>query len=65
MNRAEKMAQWVKALAAKLDDRSSTPGTHMVEGESSLTKIVLWPLTSAMQYTHTHTHTHTHTIFLN
>lgn len=29
------MAQWVKALAARSDERSSTPGTHMV-GDNSL-----------------------------
>lgn len=29
---AGKMAQWVKSLAAKPDDLSSTPTTHMVDG---------------------------------
>lgn len=29
-----KMAQWVKILAAKPDNLSSIPGTHVVEGEN-------------------------------
>lgn len=28
-----KMPQWVKVLAAELDDLSSISGTHMVEGD--------------------------------
>lgn len=31
-NRANEMAQWVKALAAKPVDLSSIPGTPMVKG---------------------------------
>lgn len=32
-----KMAQWVMALAAEADDLSSSPTTHLVEGENELT----------------------------
>ena len=35
------MAQWVKALAAKLDNLSSIPGTHMVEEENRFLEGVL------------------------
>ena len=38
---ASETAQWVKALVIKPNDPSSIPGTHMVEGESSLAQIVL------------------------
>jgi hypothetical protein len=35
------MAQWVRVLAAKSDDLSSKPGTHiMVEGEDQLFPVV-------------------------
>lgn len=40
---ADKMAQGVKAPA---DDLSSSPETHMIEGESHLLQIVLWPVCS-------------------
>ena len=33
-NRANEMAQWVKALATKPIDLSSVPGTCRVEGEN-------------------------------
>lgn len=36
------MRQLVKELAAKLDDPSSTPRTHMMEGESWVLHVVLW-----------------------
>ena len=37
------MAQWVKGLAAKTDDPSSIPRTHMVEEEDQLQQVVLCP----------------------
>lgn len=36
------MAQRVKALAAEPDSRSSTPETHMVQGENGQPHAVLW-----------------------
>lgn len=30
---ANEMAQWAEVIAAKSDDLSSTPRTHMVEGK--------------------------------
>lgn len=38
---ARGIAQWVKALATNSNDWSSTPGTHMVERENHLLKVVL------------------------
>lgn len=35
---------WVKTLAAKPDNLSWLPGTHMVEGDSQLVQLLLWPL---------------------
>ena len=35
------MAQWAQALAVKTDNLISIPGTHTVEGESRLPKVVL------------------------
>lgn len=40
-NGALEMDQQVKALAAKPDDRSSIPGTHMTEGKNGLLQVVL------------------------
>lgn len=37
------MAQHLKALAAKPDDRSLIPRTNMVEAENPLLRVVLWP----------------------
>lgn len=37
------MVQQVRALAAKLDDLSSTPETQMVEGENEVLQVVLCP----------------------
>lgn len=36
---AGKMAQYTRALAAKSDDLSSIPGTHVVEGENQIPQI--------------------------
>lgn len=38
---AGEMARWVKALATKPDDLSSSPGAHLVERENSLLRVVL------------------------
>lgn len=54
MFRTGKVAQWVKALAAKPDNLSSIPGTLMVEGKTQLLKVF-----SDLQ-THTGTCTHSH-----
>lgn len=35
------MVQWVKALAAKSEDPSLIPTTHVVEGEKQLPQVVL------------------------
>lgn len=43
------MAQWVKVLASKFNNRSSTPGSHIVEGRTD----------SHHMYIHTRTHMHT------
>ena len=40
-NKARKMPQWVRVLAAKPDDPSSIPRTYMVEGENQLPQFVL------------------------
>ncbi|ERE68985.1 hypothetical protein H671_7g17502 [Cricetulus griseus] len=34
------MVPWVEVLAAKLDDLSSVPGTHVVEGENLPVQVV-------------------------
>jgi hypothetical protein len=52
-----KMAQQIKVLAAKPDNLSSIPGTHNVEGENRLYKVVLHSPcmlhgTYAVVYTH-------------
>lgn len=57
-----KLARWVKAPAAKPDDLSFIPGTHMVGGENQLLKVVLWPYTKAFPV-HMHVRTHAHTPF--
>lgn len=38
--RANKVTQWVMALAAKPEDLSSIPGTHMLEGEKEILQVV-------------------------
>jgi hypothetical protein len=48
------MAQLLKVLAAKPDDLSSIPGTHVVEGKSRRPQVVLWP-----PQVHYGIHTHT------
>lgn len=61
---ASKMVQRVKVLATKLDNMSSIPRPHMVEGKTQLLQIFLPP----SPHTHTHSgtrapdphHTHTH-----
>lgn len=40
--RASKMAQWVKVLAAKPKYLSSIPETHMMKGKNQGIQIVLW-----------------------
>lgn len=35
------MAQWAEELAAKPDDPSLIPGSHMAEGENGLQHVVL------------------------
>lgn len=42
--KTNKMAQWVKALAAKLDVLNSVPGTNMAEGGSLHPQTVIWSL---------------------
>lgn len=39
--RTVKMAQWLRALAAKSDGMSSAPGSGMVEGENCLLRVAL------------------------
>jgi hypothetical protein len=39
--RAAEMAQRVKVLAAKLNDLSSIPGPHRIEGENQCPRVVL------------------------
>lgn len=51
----EKMAQWVKVPADKLDDQSSIPRTHVVEGGNQLFYVALWP-----PQTHCGAQAHTH-----
>lgn len=54
--RADKLAQWVKVLAAQHDNPSSIPRTHTVEQR----RVVF----SSPHVCHgTHTHTHTQVIF--
>ena len=55
--RADKMAQQVKALAAKLDHLSSIPGAQ----RNKRIEPTPQQYSKALYYTHTHTHTHTHT----
>ena len=64
------MVQPVKVPAAKSEDLSSIPGTHIMEGENRILyklSFYLHKHTSMSAYTethrctHTHTHTHTHT----
>jgi len=56
---------WVKVPAAKPDDLSSIPGTHMMERETK--PLSSCPLTStechmhARAHTHVHIHTHVYT----
>lgn len=60
------MAQWGKVLAAKPDNLSSIPRTHIVERERLLLLVVLWPPhmhcghTPACVHTCAHTHSHIH-----
>lgn len=49
------MAQLLKVLAAKPDDLSLIPGTHMVEGKNQRPQVVLWP-----PQVHCGTHTSIH-----
>lgn len=44
LEKAGKMAQWEKAPAAKPDGLNPIPGPHVLEGEHSLSRVVLWPL---------------------
>lgn len=37
----QETAQWVRTLAAKVDNLTLIPRYHMVEGENSLPKVVL------------------------
>lgn len=48
------MGQWVKALAAKSDDRSSIPIAHIVEGEDRRPQL---PFDVHSKLLHSH-HTH-------
>lgn len=58
---AGEAAQQAKALAAKSEDLSSIPGTHVVEKEKRFLKVVLKPSCAvAHRRIHTYTHTHTH-----
>ena len=63
------MAQWIKGTAAKADNLSSIPGTHMVRRRQQnptsclLTFMyILWVCMQGHTCTRVHTHTaHTHT----
>lgn len=52
--RGDEITQWVKALAAKPDDLSSIPGTHLMEAEN-LCKLVSDLQTHAVPHIKTHT----------
>jgi hypothetical protein len=54
------MAQWVKGLAAKPNDLSSIPGTHMAKGENRLSASC--PLAYTRTPCHARAHTHINTI---
>jgi hypothetical protein len=41
LEKAGKMAQWEKAPAAKPDGLNPIPGPHVLEGEHSLSRVVL------------------------
>lgn len=53
--RADKLAQWVKVLAAKHDSPSSIPRTHAVEQRR-----VVFSFSHVCFGTRAHTQTHTH-----
>lgn len=53
---ASAMAHWTKVLAAKPDDLSSVPGTHMEKGKNPLPKTVLNLPMCTVTYAHTCTH---------
>lgn len=55
--RAREMAQWIKALAAKLDNPSSIPGNLIVEREPSPASC---PLTSIRTPRHVRAFVHAH-----
>lgn len=55
------MAERVKALATKMDNLSSIPGTIVVEGENEILQAVLWPLASTHVQWHTRAPIHAHT----
>lgn len=60
---AGKMAQQVTtALAARHEDLSLTPGSHMVEGEKQPLKVVLWTPHVHCGTHSTHKHTYLYTI---
>lgn len=54
LERASKIAQWVKELAAKFDNLSSNPKTHKEEGKDWFLQTVIW--SPYMYITHTCTH---------
>lgn len=58
------MAQGVKTLATKTNDLSSSPRSHMVEGENQLLPVVLCSLHTCCDGVHSPLHpllTHAHT----
>lgn len=60
-SRAEEMTQWVKVPVTKLDDLSSNPRTHTVEGDNGLLQLPSNFSTCMCVHT-THTHMHTHPV---
>ena len=49
------MAQWVKALATKLDDLGSMPRTHMMEGKNQLSYMCSLTTNASCMQPHTRT----------
>lgn len=52
------MAQWEKVLAAKHEDPSPVPETHLVEGENQLPQVLFWPQTYTVAHICVKTHIH-------
>lgn len=59
-SRAWEMTRWVKVPVAELDDLSSNPRTHIVEGDNGLTPQLPSNFSTRMCTHTTHTYTYTH-----